>query len=205
MPDKKYSMSFTTATLLYRESITIAELYSEMGDWRAVRDKVVAENLLQMRTQNASERICSETISRLKHLTPAQLTLLQEGSPTEQRFLLWLAVCKRYRFIYDFAVEVVREKFLRLDLELSYEDYDAFFYDKAEWHPEVERVATRTRKKQREFLFKMMREAELLTVDRQIIPVLLTPNSIEVIGQDSAAHFAIFPVYDADIKEWAPS
>ena len=40
MPDKKYSLSFTTAALLYRESITIVDLYAEMGDWRAVRCKL---------------------------------------------------------------------------------------------------------------------------------------------------------------------
>jgi len=204
MVHTKFSMSFTTGTLLYRESVTIAELYDDMRDWNAVRDKVIAENRLQMRTLNASKRICREVTSRLKLLTPAQMEIVREGSRQEQHYVLWLALCKRYRFIYDFAVEVVREKYLRLDFDLSYDDYDAFFNAKAEWHPEVERVAASTRSKQRQIVFKMMREAELLSEHNHIIPAMLTPRLVEAVGQDASAHLAVFPVSDIDVRQWAP-
>ena len=105
-----------------------------------------------------------------------------------------MAICKRYRFIYDFSVEIIREKYLRLDLDLSYDDYDLYFNDKAEWHPEVARVTEATRLKGRQVVFKMLREAELLTKQNRLIPILLTPSLIEVIQQDDGAHFAIFPV-----------
>lgn len=204
MVHTKFSMSFTTGTLLYRASVTIAELYDDMRDWNAVRDKVIAENRLQMRTLNASKRICREVTSRLKLLTPAQMEIVREGSRQEQHYVLWLALCKRYRFIYDFAVEVVREKYLRLDFDLSYDDYDAFFNAKAEWHPEVERVTDTTRKKQRQFVFKMMREAEVLSEHHHIIPAMLTPRLVEAVGQDDLAHLAVFPVSDIDVRQWAP-
>jgi hypothetical protein len=180
----------------------MTRLYCELGDWDAVREVVIAENRLQMRTLNASKRIFQEISSRLKWLTAPQLQLLLDGSYQEQNYLLWLAVCQRYRFIYDFAVEVIREKFLRLDFDLSYNDYDIFFNNKAEWHPEVERVADSTRKKQRQFIFKMLREAELLTADNRLLPVLLSPRLIRVIQEDDPAHFAIFPTRDAAIKTW---
>ena len=137
MVDTKYKMSFTSGALLYSESVKVAQLYSEMCDWSMVRESVIANNRLQMRTLNTSKRIYSEVSSRLKLLTPDQLNLFLQGSRDEQNFLLWLSICQRYRFIYDFAVEVIREKYLRLDLELSYRDYDIFFADKAEWFPEV--------------------------------------------------------------------
>jgi hypothetical protein len=140
MIEAKLSMSFTTGTLLSHESIVIADLSHQLGDWDAVRTQVIGDNRLQMRTLNASKRIYREVSSRLRLLTPTQLALLIDGSLQEQNYLLWLAVCKRYRFIYSFAVEVVREKFLRLDKTLTYDDYDLFFNQKAEWHPEVEGV-----------------------------------------------------------------
>ena len=202
MNGRKYSMSFTTGTLLHRESEVMTRLYCELGDWDAGREVVIAENRLQMRTLNASKRIFQEISSRLKWLTAPQLQLLLDGSYQEQNYLLWLAVCQRYRFIYDFAVEVIREKFLRLDFDLSYNDYDIFFNNKAEWHPEVERVADSTRKKQRQFIFKMLREAGLLTADNRLLPVLLSPRLIRVIQEDDPAHFAIFPTRDAAIKTW---
>ena len=72
----RYSMSFTTGALLYRESLVIVELYAQLVDWKAVRDQVLAGNLLQMRTANAAERTYREVVSRLKLLTDDQRTLL---------------------------------------------------------------------------------------------------------------------------------
>ena len=198
----RYSMSFTTGALLRHESMIVADLLRGLGDWNAVRDKVAAENLLQMRTRNSSQRICREVISRLKQLTPAQLEIVLDGSRQEQDYVLWLAVCKRYRFLYDFAAEVIREKYLRLDLALAPEEYDIFFNRKAEWHPEVEAVAPATRNKQRQFLFKMLREAELLSSAGRIVPALLSPRLIDAIRDDDPAHFAVFPVSEMDVKRW---
>ena len=197
--DNRYSMSFTTGTLLYRESLIVANLWEELGDWDAVRERVIGDNLLQMRTLNASKRIYREIASRLKRLTPAQLELLRTGTREEQNHMLWLAVCKRYRFIYDFAVEVTREKFLRLDFQLDYHDYDIFFSNKAEWHPEVANVAASTRQTQRRYVFKMMREADLLSEDNQILPAMLTPREIEAIAADAPAHLAVYPVPATEI------
>ena len=203
MIENRYSMSFTTGTLLYQESLTVANLFEETGDWDGVRERVIDDNLLQMRTLNASKRVYREVASRLKQLTSAELALLCTGTRQEQNHILWLAICKRYRFIHDFAVEVVREKFLRLDLTLGYDDYDIFFNNKAEWHPEVARVAESTRKKQRQVLFKMMREAELLTRENQILPAMLTPREVETIAADSPAYLSIFPVSQIELQEWS--
>ena len=106
-----YSMSFTTAPLLFQETLLVAELYAAERDWQLVREQALRENLLQMRTVNSAKRIFSEISSRLRQLTPAQMELLLTGSRREQNYLLWLAYCKRYRFVYDFAVEVLRESF----------------------------------------------------------------------------------------------
>jgi hypothetical protein len=195
-------MSFTAGALLQRASLAVARIEVEVGDWNTVRERVLDENLLKMRTVSASKRILREVVSRLKHLTEAQRALLLTGTRVEQKHLLWLAICNRYRFIYEFAVEVVREKFLRFDLTLTYDDFDIFFNNKAEWHPELENLAESTRKKLREVTFKMMREADLLTEDDQILPAMLTPRTVEVIAADSPAHLAIFPISPAEIQEW---
>ncbi|MEA3341555.1 MAG: DUF1819 family protein [Chloroflexota bacterium] len=195
-------MSFTSGALLHQESLTIAELFEELGDWSAVRERVMDDNLLQMRTMSAAKRIFQEVASRLKRLTPAELALLRTGARQEQGRLLWLAICKRYRFIYDFAVEVMRERFIRLDFDLTYDTYDIFFNNKAEWRPEVAGVAESTRKKLRQVLFKMMREANLLTQDNQIVTAMLTPREIEVIAADSPSYLLAFPISPTGIQEW---
>lgn len=194
MANRVYSMAFTTAPLLFSETMRVAELWTQNPDWSQVKEAVLANNLLQMRTDNSAKRIFTEISSRLKQLTSAQMALLLVDSRREQHYLLWLAFCKRYRFVYEFATEVVREKFLRLDMSLTYEEYDIFFNNKAEWHPEVARVAPATRKKQRQFLFRIMREAELLTNQHEIVPAVLSPQLTAVLQADDPAHFSIFPV-----------
>ena len=202
MTHQKYAMSFTAGTLLYHESVKLAELYRDLKDWRAVKNNALDDNLLQARTQSAAKRICRETISRLKLLTDAERDLLLNGTRQEQNHLLWLAICKRYRFIRDFAVEVLREKYLRLDLMLTNDDYEIFFNNKAEWHDELESLAESTREKLRQVVMKMLREADLLTGHNTINPAMLSPDFIKTVYQDSKEYLAVFPVSEADIREW---
>ena len=194
--DTPYSMSFSTGTLFRQPSILIAELYTELGDWVAVRANVLNNNLLQARTQNTANRVCREIISRLKLMTSDQMSILTEGFPKDQGYILWAAVCKRYRFIHDFAVEVVHEKFLNMDLQLTHDDYDLFFNLKAEWHSEIGHVKESTRNKLRQVIFKMMRECELLSEGQMIIPILLNPSMEKCIQDDPDLTLAIFPVED---------
>ena len=203
MQGTAYMMSFTAGALLYRESITVARLYAEIGDWAAARAAALVDNALQIRTTSAAKRLAREAAQRLETLAPAQLQLLRDSDRREQTALLWLAICKRYRFIHDFAVEVVREKFVRLDLHLSYDDFDLFFNRQAEWHAEVERIQPSTRTKLRSNLFAMLRETDILSAGDLIQPALLSPALIQVIGADNPADLAVFPISDAQLKEWS--
>jgi hypothetical protein len=163
---------------------------------------VLGNNLLQIRTQSAAKRIYQEASGRLIELTPEEMELLLEGSPQEQRYLLWLAVCRRSHFIHDFAVELLREKYLRFDFELDYDEYDAYVSRKAEWHEELDDVAESTHKKQRQYLFKMMRQADLLTADNHILPALLTPRLARTIAAKDPADLTIYPASELDIRSW---
>jgi hypothetical protein len=157
-------------------------------------------NLLQSRTESSSKRFLREVIDRLKHLTPDQLELLVDATSSEQRHLLWLALCKTYGLLYDFSVEVVRRKFERLELEISQRDFDDFYEGKAMWYSKLEEITDSTRQKVRQVVFRMLREANLVSEYHIIQPVSLTPAVARVISQDSDSWFAIFPITIADIK-----
>lgn len=191
-----YRMSFTSGALLFSESLVVARAYQETQDWEATRARVVAENLLRSRTANTSVRLGNEVISRLRTLTTQQFVLLLDTAPQEQRLLLWLAVCKRYAFIRDFAIEVVLEKCRRLDLNLQPDDYRVFLNKKAEWHPEVERVADATKQSQRQFVFRMLREVGILSKTGEILPLVLPPRLSEAIVEDDALYLNVFPTLE---------
>ncbi len=200
MKNDRYSMSFTTGTLFYRESVRLATLFVDLKDWKIVRNTVLADNLLQARTQNTSKRVCQEIISRLKTLSVQELELLNKGTSQEQAYLLWLAICRRYTFIGDFAVEIIRERFISLKTDLSNEDFEAFIHKKSEWHSEIDAIQSSTRSKLRQVLFKMLREAELLTVNNTINAALLSPRLVQVIAHHQRQDLLFFPVFESDLQ-----
>lgn len=190
-------MAFTTGGLFQRESIELAGLYMDIGDWEKVGKNALERNLLQTRTLATLKRVCREVLCRLKTLSDPELSLLVQGSHDEQSQLLWLAVCRRYVFIGQFASEVLRERFLTLQRELANEDFDAFFNRKSEWHPELERITPATRLKLRQVAFKMMREANLLTPHGTIIPAVLSPRLVEFIRENSPDEIIYFPNFES--------
>jgi hypothetical protein len=194
-------MSFTTGTLFRNESLKLITLYLELGDWKAVGIEVCENNTLQARTISSLKRVSREIISRLKTLSPKEINLFMALSYQEQGYLLWLAVCRRYRFIADFAVEVVRERYLSLKTDLSYEDFDSFFNRKSEWHTKLDEIRPATRHKLRQVLFKMLREADLLTPKNIIIPAVLSPDFIRSIAFENRQDFSCFPVFESDLKD----
>ncbi len=194
-------MSFTTGGLFYQESVALAGIYLKANDWPAVKAAALSGNLLQARTKSTAQRLLREISARLMSLTTGQLQLLAEGSRSEQNYLLWLAVCKRYSFIKDFATEILREKFLRRETILSYDDYDFFYNNKSQWHEELETLSPATKNKNRSVLFRIIKEAELLTAENLIIPALFTRELAAVIAADNAAFFTCYPISDKDIKE----
>ena len=197
MRNDKYCMSFTTGGLFHHESVNLAVLNLDIEDWNAVRQKVMAENLLQARTLNTSRRVCREIISRLKTLDAGELDLLVASNPREQSYLLWLAVCRRYRFIADFAVEVMRERYITFKTDLTHADFDTFFNGKSEWHAELDQLRSTTRNKLRQVLFKMLREADLLTANNTIKAAMLSPRLVEMISHGNRQDVFFFPAFES--------
>ena len=194
MKTQKYKLSFTAASLSVSESISIAEIYVKYKNWDQTKNSVKESNLLQSRTNSRTIRVSRELIQRLRLLTDGQLELLTEGSLAEQKYLLWFSACKTYGLIREFAVEVLREKFLGRTMKITELDYDAFFNRKADWNEGLGNITTLTRKKIRQVVFHMMREADLLTDDNTILRAMLSKRLVEVLKPDAPMSFEIFPL-----------
>lgn len=158
----RYALSFTSGALLTREAVIAAPLYLEARDWGIVREQLGSENLLQARTHSSGFRLAREVTQRLAVLTDGELGLLRAASPSERGHLMWVAACRRYAFIGDFAEEVVRERFLLLTPELEHGDFDSFVHGKTLWHPELAELKDSTLQKLRSTMFRMLTEAGLL-------------------------------------------
>lgn len=200
---KRYKMSFTVGGLFYQESMIATELYVKKQDWSVVQNEILESNLFQARTKSSLKRICREIISRLRLLSLEQLEIINKGSRQEQLQILWIAVCKRYVFIHEFAVEVIREKFLLMDYALTEEDYTIFFHTKAEWHEELNNLKDSTQKKLKQVVFRILREAEIISDVNIILPSILSQSIARMLLNDKSGLYIVLPVSDIDIKEWA--
>lgn len=194
-----YRMSFSTGGLFLREAVEIASLYKELGDWDLVKKQSSSLNLLQTRTRASSVRSTREIVSRLKELEPAELELLIDGSPQDKKQILWISVCRAYPFIGEFAIELLREYYITMRGEVKYEDFDYFFNKKADIDPQLDQISSTTRDKLRQVLFRMMREADLLTPENLITPAILTPSLIQAVGE-RVEDLRYFPVFEEEIK-----
>ncbi|MGP5036572.1 DUF1819 family protein [Brachybacterium alimentarium] len=189
----RYALSFTTGGLLERESAVLAPVYIEHRDWAKVRDIAVEENLLQTRTHSTGVRRVRETVKRMSALFDHEIEIFSDITATERGHLMWVAACRRYELIGEFAEEVLRERFLTLAGTVAYEDYDSFYRAKAMWHDELGAVSDLSYKKLRQVLFKMVVEAGLLTAKGAIEPVLPTAHVADCLNQRTPSDIRFFP------------
>lgn len=193
----RYALSFTTGALLVREAALIAPMYVEQRGWELVRDLAVETRILQTRTRSTGVRLVRETVTRLSAFADDEIDLLIEATASERAHLMWAAVCRCYEFIGEFAEEVLRERFLLLAPTLDYQDFDSFVRSKALWHEELVEIADSTMQKLRSNLFKMLREAELLSEARHIMPAVLSERVAAALSAHTRNDLRFFPTKQA--------
>lgn len=189
----RYALSFTSGALLTREALIVAPLFLELRDWGLVRDRLRSENLLQARTASSGFRLEREITQRLAVLTDPELDLLRDASPIERGHLMWVAACRHYALIGDFAADVVREHFLLLTPTLGYDDFDSFVRRQALWHPELAEVKDSTLQKLRATLFRMLAEAGLL-VNGEIVNAALSERVWDALDAQIPSDLRYLPV-----------
>jgi hypothetical protein len=195
MSKTKFALSFTAGGLLYNESIVVAEaLLRNERDWNATLVEIEEKNLLQSRTPSTAKRKLREISQRLKCLTADQLTLLVEGTRSEQKLILWLACCLKYPLLAELARDVIRAKFLQLDYAIDAVDIAKFIETQTLWHEELEELAPSTLTKIQTVILRMLRESELISDVGIITAPLVSSRFIQVLQRDSPSHFLFLPL-----------
>jgi len=199
MNNGKYSLSFTVGGLFLNESIRLIELYLKIKNWDQVKKIAIQDNILQYRTISTAKRIIGEISSRLELLNDSELEMIEQGDRNEQIQLLWFNICLRYEFIKEFAIEIIREKYLSLQRALSIVDYDSFYNTKALWNDSLEDIKPATRNKLRQVLFKILREAEIIDSANNINATIIGPRVLSIILARNSEYLNIFPLSEQDI------
>lgn len=214
----RYRLSFTVGGLLAEQGWTVAGLmvgdaaivadggapfadcdddaFATVEQLEAARRYAVTENVLQIRTRAAGVRIVNEVIKRLSALTMGELHCIADADTlqSDRRALMWVAMCRYYALVGEFAQEVLHEHFLIGTPTVTYDDYEHFMLGKAMWHPEIDGLSASTSAKLRSNLFKAMAEAGLVNrSDDTIIPSLLGREVAGILVRRPES-FGFFPV-----------
>ncbi len=190
----EYRMSFTTGGLFLNESVELARLHLPGEPWVETQARALQKGATHLPKDASNTRTIREIKNRISTFSEEELAYFVETADrADQQALLWIACCRAYRFVREFAVEVIQDRFISYQLDLSLESFDVFFDAKAEWNDDLADLSMSTRLKLRQILFRMMREADILTADNQIQPALLSTRLFALIKANNRAELAYFP------------
>ena len=195
-----YHLSFTAASLRPELARIVAECFLVVGDWALVKERIISTNALQCRSASSAVRLELEMRQRLETLTYDQMILLAQATAEDRTAIAWLAACKRVRFAFEFAAEVLRDKLAAHDTILRPSDYESYVENKNVLHPELGRLKSTSKNKIRQVLVKMLTEAGLLAKGSALAihRPALSPAVVRVIIADSPHWLAAFLVPDLE-------
>lgn len=189
-----YKMSFSTGGLFLNESLEVARLHVEGEPWENTILRAIDEGATSLPKSASNRRSLREISNRLLTLTADERSFfLDEADRTDKQALLWIATCRAYRFVREFAVEVVRERYLSYQLDLPLESFDILLASKAEWDEGLAGLSRSTQLKLRQIMFRMMREAGIISEDRRIQTAILSTYLKNMIEEKNPGELAVFP------------
>jgi hypothetical protein len=187
-------MSFSTGGLFLNESLEFARLHEDGEAWEATILRAMEEGTTSLPKSASNRRSLREISNRLLTLTDEERAyLVEEADRSEQQAMLWIATCRAYRFVREFAVEVVRERYLSYQLDLPLESFDILFEAKAEWDEGLAGLSRSTRLKLRQIMFRMMREAGIISEDDRIQTAIISTRLKHMIEDHNPGELAFFP------------
>ena len=167
----KYRLSFGTGNAYINESNLILKKYLENKDWRETEKYSIENNILQTNTFSSLKRIFREISLRLKSLSQQEQEFFIRSNYLDQSILIWIAICRTYKFIGDFSSMIITEKFNSYQSELNYNDFNYFYEQQKVFHEELNSLKDSTRKKLRQVIFRIMKDLNIISNTNEITPL----------------------------------
>lgn len=194
-----YKMSFGTGGLLLNESVEVARLHVSKESWEETVRRAMERGTTALPKAASNRRTLREISNRLLTLSDSERDfLIEQADRADRQALLWLATCRAYRFVREFAVEVIRERYMSYQYELPPESFDILLEAKAEWDEHLASLTSSTRLKLRQVLFRIMREAGVISQTGQIQASLLSSRLKTMIEERAPGDLAVFPGLPVD-------
>ena len=193
MTPPSYTLSFTVGGLFLFEGIELARLRGACASWEEVRRTAPDDVFVAKGGASSVKRLRNEVIGRLSTLTPEEVDHLAPAGMTDARALMWVAACRKYRILTEFAHEVLDERLRTFQPEIRVTDFDALLDTKGVNASEIARLAPSTRARLRSVAFRMLREAELLDPDSRVWAPRLSEPLRNLLARDPRSGLDLIP------------
>jgi len=180
----------------------VAELYLEYQDWAKTQQLIVDENLLQKGTISTRKREFAELKKRLKELSSDEMRFIVTCT-TDELKLFCLYLCARtYRLIYEFVVEVIREKYLMFDYLILESDYTRFIESKTASSLKLQKITEKTQYKIKQVIFRILEQSTLIdsAKTKNIQKPYISQELESIVAKSCIKYLTIFLYSDTDIK-----
>jgi hypothetical protein len=176
MVELQYSASLTGEPLQFYESKVVAQLLNKGLSFDEIKFKVYDENLFNYTTKKSIYKRVASVYRRLKGLDESILRVIVEGSGDDARVMVLFSVMLSNRLFFEFMTEVVRVKFLEMDLVFETREVDRFFDSKRQESEKVSSWHDVTVHKLSQVFLKMLRQTHLLSDENpaHLQPILVS-------------------------------
>lgn len=198
----EYSFSFTAAAMKYHDFRRLMD-YLERTGIDPETESLDANEIMGRENSRTNKREFQELLKRYQALTPQERDLFPELDASGQKQLLLVAITRVYPYIHDFILDIIRDKFLTLDRQLTEADHRHFINRKRDLHPELDDFAISTARKARQILWKILEEGGLIDNIRSghILPQAVHPALLRTILKQNAAELRIFLYSEYEISQ----
>ena len=191
--EQKYSLSFTSIGARRPETVEVARSYADCLDWVEVRRRIVEDNILSLNKESTRKRVGSELIKRLRTLCDSELAFLADAVGDDQLAMTWVAICRAYPVLRAFSTDVVAARYAGMVPDVPRTVWPAFVEDEAADHPELDRLAEKSRKQLETRAFGMLRECRLIDGDYNITPLCPSARFVTLVREAAPQDLDVFP------------
>lgn len=146
MTETAYAARTNNAFVL-TETVTVAELMHQGATHEDIRQRVLVEDLFQIRSQVSRESALQTIFKRLHQVPEAYIKLIATGNPDIRRLTILFLILREHRLLRELIAEVLLNKLKGFDYVVTLADLRTFFEGKRDQNSTVAAWSDSTYKK----------------------------------------------------------
>lgn len=186
-----YTTTLSTRPFLFQETKQVVELLKEGMSEEEVAGKVLKDNLFLLKSQDRTNSFTSEILKRVSQLDEfLQQKFLECDVQTSKTILLY-AILKKDRLFYEWMREIIRDKFLVLDMKITKNETELFLDYKGEQSEKVRKWTDATKKRLTNAFHNTIEEAGMLRKEEReekLQYLMLDPEIVVYLKESKEKH-----------------